>query len=252
MKKEIGLAFMAVFLLSLTAITAAYAIDNNEKVITIAKEEADITGDNRNEVVTLKGVPYQDDESYLKSIFIKIIASNGKTYTIPLDAGTKADLKLTDLNHDGIKDIFASVLTAGTSGDTLNYLHSLKDFVDVDLKVPEQLEMDSKFLNGYKAKITIKDTGKSYLFDMMDRKDYYKKLGLYYRGRLNEPTELTVNSYSSLTPITLNNSLPGLKGTQRITGIANGDTIALVESTWVYKKGQWKLVDTDVKKGNAS
>lgn len=249
MKKEMLLAFAGFFLTSLSAITGVYAIEENQKVITISKEEADITGDNKNEVISLKGIPYENEKSYLKKVYIKVTASNDKTYTIPLESGSKAAIQLKDITHDGVKDIFTTIQTEGSGGTTINFLHSLKDFTLVDLPVPEPLEMESRFLNDYKAEIKVKETGKSYAFNLKDRKTYYKKLGLYYKGKLNEPMELTVNPFSSLTLVELDNSRVGLKGIQTVTGIANADTIAIVESIWRYDTDHWKLVDTHVANG---
>ncbi|WP_066062604.1 hypothetical protein [Neobacillus soli] len=251
MKKEMLLVIVSFFLMSLTAITGVYAIEKNDSTIIISKEEADITGDGRAEHILLQGVPYQGKESFLKKIFIKVAASNGKTYTFPLESGAKAALQLRDLNHDGVKDIFTCVLTGGSGGITINSLFSLKNFVHTELHVPEPLEMESKFSDGYKAEIKLTEIGKTYLFDLKDRKNYYKKLGLYYKGKLNEPMELTVNPYSSLQPIQLENEKLGLKGLQRITGIANADTIALVESTWNYENGHWNLFSTEVRQERA-
>jgi len=250
MKKEMLLVIFSFFLISITAITGVYAIEVSTKAITISKEEVDLTGDDQVEAIYLKGVPYQDEDSYLKKIYIEVDASNGKKYTFPLESGSKAALQLVDLNHDGIKDIFASVLTGGSGGIVNNYLYSLKDFVHTDLTIPEPPEMDTKFLNGYKAEIQLKQTGKTYLFNLKDRKKYYKKLGFYYKGKLNEPTELSVNPYSSLNPILLHDGKMGLIGLQRITGVANADTIALVESTWAYENDHWKLLGTVVKKSS--
>jgi hypothetical protein len=126
----------------------------------------------------------------------------------------------------------------------------LKDYIKKELVVPEPLEIASTFENGYKAKITIGQTGKTYLFDLKDRKKYYKKLGLYYKGRLNEPTELTVNSFQSLKPVKLRTGEMVLKGVQRITGIANADTIAFVESTWKYGNSKWNLNNASVRTSN--
>lgn len=247
MKKEMLLVIVSFFLISITAITGVYAFEENTKVIAISEEEVDITGDGQNESIFLKGVPYQEENSFLKKIYIEVAASNGKTYTFPLESGSKASLQLTDLNNDGIKDLFASVLTGGSGGNVLNFLYSLKDFVHTELTIPEPLEMDTKFLNGYKAEMKLKQTGKSYLFNLKDRKKYYKKLGFYYKGKLNEPTELSVNPFNSLSPIQFENKKMGLKGYQRVTGVANADTIALVKSVWRYEKGHWKLLSADVK-----
>ncbi|MEH7502616.1 hypothetical protein V7152_11460 [Neobacillus drentensis] len=248
MKKEMLLVITSFFLMSLTAITGVYAIEETTKVVTLSKEEADITGDGKEEDILLKGIPYQKEDSYLEKIYIEISASDGNTYTFPLENGAKASVQLVDLNHDGMKDLFASVLTGGSEGIVHNYTYSIKDFVHTNLPLPEPLEMDSHFLNGYKAEIKLVNTGKSYLFDLKDRKKYYKKLGLYYHGNLNEPTELTVNPFSSLQPIQLAGKNMGLLGVQRVTGIANADVIASVVSTWSFEKGDWKLIRTDVKK----
>ncbi|MCM2532511.1 hypothetical protein NDK43_09090 [Neobacillus pocheonensis] len=248
LKKEIVIIAAAFFLTSLTMITGVYAIEEKAKTVTILKEETDITGDGQNEVIYLLGVPYQNKDSYLKKIYIEIAASNGKRYKIPFESGSKASLRLADLNHDGGKDLFVSVQTGGKSGITINYLYSLKDFICKNLTVPEPLEVESGFVDGYKANINIMETGKKYVFDLNDRKKYYKKLGLYHNGKLNEPTELTVNPYSTLIPIPIKGEEMGLKGIQRITGIANADTIGYVESSWINVDGKWKLVNADVQK----
>ncbi|WP_042456762.1 hypothetical protein [Neobacillus dielmonensis] len=249
MKKEIALAFTAFFLISLTAITGVYAFEENSKTVEIAKEEADITGDGQNEDITLKGVPYEEaEEGYLSEIYADINASNGKSYTIHLESGSKAAMELVDLNNDGLKDLFINIFTGGSDGTTIDHLYTLKDFKKTDLSVPAPLDMESRFLNGYKAEIKIAETGYTYHFDLKDRKKYYKKLGLYYKGKLNEPIELTVNSYSSLNPAKLEDGRYGLKGVQRVTGIANADLIAQAESTWTFINGSWRLAHVKVLK----
>jgi len=248
MKKEMLLVIVSFFLMSLTAITGVYAIEETTKVITISREKADITGDGKEEEIFLKGIPYQKDDSFLEKIYIELSASNGKKYTYPLESGTKAALHIVDLNNDEVKDVFASVLTGGSKRIVQNYSYTVKNFVQTKLALPEPLEMDSHFLNGYKAEIKLIKTGQSYLFDLKDRQKYYKKLGLYYHGKLNEPTELTVNPFSSLQPIPVENNKIGLLGEQRITGISNADVIASVKSTWSYDHGHWKLEGTVVHK----
>jgi hypothetical protein len=246
LKKELLMVVAAFVLMSLTAITGVNAIDKKAKTVTISTYESDITGDSMKENISLKGVPYEDDEHYLQNIYIAVSTVNDKKYTLPLESGTKALLQLVDINQDGIKDLFANVLTGGSGGITNSYLYTLKNESKTELPLPDPLEMDSTFENGYKAKVTIKETGKTYMFDLKDRKKYYKKLGLFYKGKLNEPTELTVNSFSTLKPIRLTDGEIGLKGVQRITGIANADTIASVVSIWDLVDGKWILMNTNV------
>jgi hypothetical protein len=248
MKKEMLLVIVSFFLMSLTAITGVYAIEENTDIVTISKDEADVTGDGKEEVILLKGVPYQKEDSFLKEVYLEISASDGNTYTLPLESGSKASLQLADLNQDRVQDLFSSVLTSGSEGVVNTYSYSLKDFVQTNLAVPEPLEMDSHFLNGYQAEIKLAKSEKSYVFDLKDRKKYYKKLGLYNKDKLNEPTELTVNPFNSLQPVHLAGNKVGLMGEQRVTGIANADVIASVSSTWVFEDKQWKLLDSEVKK----
>jgi hypothetical protein len=250
LRKVMPFAVTALFLLSLTAITVVFAHEENTKDITISKQEADITGDGKNEKIYLKAVPYHGETkaTYFRKIYIEVSASNNKTYNFLLESGSKASLQPIDLNHDGVKDLFASVLTVGNGGIINNFLYSLKDFIHSNLTVPEPLEMESRFINGYKAEIKIVKTGETYLFNLMDREKYYKRLGLYNNGKLNEPMELTVNSYSTFKPSPLKEGKIGLKGKQRVTGAANADTIAYVESTWFFALGQWKLFNVKVQK----
>jgi len=248
------LVIVSFFLISLTAITGVYAIEENDTIVTISKDEADLSGDGQNESIYLKGVPYQEgqsEEDYLKEIYIEIAASNGKTYTIPLDSGSKATLAVVDLNHDGLKELFASVLMGDAEESVTGYLYSFKNFSRSELTVPEPLEMDAKFSNGYKAEMRLLQTGKTYVFDLKSRKKYYKKLGFYYKGKLNEPTELSVNTFNSLKSVQLKNGRMGIKGVQKVTGVANADTIAYVESNWYLNRGHWELFNAKVKKGDS-
>lgn len=246
MRKELVMAASVFFLMSITVITGVSAMD--ESTVTIANDETDVTGDGINETISLKGIPYEEEEdNYLKEIYFKIESSNDKSFKIPLESGSKASMQIVDLNHDGVKDLLAHVLTAGSGGSTLNYLYSLKDSIQTELSLPEPLEMSSSYENGYKAKLSITQTGKTYMFNLKDRKKYYKKLGLYYKGKLNEPTELMVNTFQSLKPVRLETGETGLKGVQRISGIAAGDTIAYIESTWSYAEGKWGLNNTKVR-----
>lgn len=247
MKKELLLTFTAFFFMSLTALTGAYAGESKEKTATISENRIDVTGDGKKDIIYVKGVPFEEGAQFLKRIFLKIKASDGETYKIELEGGYDPAISFKDLNHDRIKDIFVSVPTGGSGGLSNFYLYTLKDFKVTDITVPEPLTISSRFEDGYKATITIEETGQSYNFDLSDRKDDYERLGLYQDGKLNEPTELMVLPFGTLKPIVVKDKLNGLTGSQRISGAYNADGIAFVESTWFYENGKWNLVNTRVK-----
>lgn len=253
MKKEFGLALLALFFLSLNAITGAYAVENEnkekhdmEKIHTIIKQEVDVSGDGKPDTIEIKGLRYEDGSAYLKEIHLEITATNGQTYKAELDSGFDPKLEFIDLNHDGLADMFISIPTGGSGGISNYFLYTLKDFQLKDIGVPDPLMMTSEFQDRYKATMTIDHTGESFTFDLTSRKKDYDRLGLYQKGKLNEPRELMVDPYSTLKPVIVKDESYGLKGVQQISGAYHADGIAFVESTWYYENKKWNLMDTKV------
>ncbi|GLB61309.1 hypothetical protein NCCP133_34390 [Cytobacillus sp. NCCP-133] len=250
MKKEMLFAFAAFFFMSLSAITGVYAGKEEEKIITISKDKMDVSGDKKDDTVYIKGVFYEEGAAFLKEIFLEVAASDGKTYKAELSGGYEPLLEFEDLNQDNIRDIYISIPTGGSGGLSNYYLYTLRDFQLTDLTVPGSLVINSQYENEYKATVSIQETGKSYFFDLRDRRKEYERLGLYINGKLSEPTELIVNPYSTLK-VTSVEGKKGLMGVQRISGAYNADTIAFVESFWLYEEGKWMLKNIKVMKMNS-
>ncbi|GIN64416.1 hypothetical protein J27TS8_44090 [Robertmurraya siralis] len=246
MKKEVLVVIFALFFMSITAITGAYAIDESEKMETIVEEHEDLTGDGKDENILVKGEVMDDESGLYKRFLIEVVDNQGGKHQIELEEGVNLYLTFQDLNQDGIKDMLVSVSNSGSGDITNHYLYALKDDRITDLTVPDPLIIQSQFLNGYKAKINIDNNHKSHKFNLKNRAEDYENAGLYYNGILNEPTELMVQSYSKLEPVKLKGSKLGLKGVQTISGAHQGDVIANIESTWEYKSGEWALVSTKV------
>ena len=246
MKKVFTITVTAFFFMTLTAITYAYAIDDKEKFIVISENIIDVTGDNKDDKVFIKGIPYEEGTQFFKEIILEIDASNGKTIKANLDEGYDPTVYFVDLNHDGVNDMFISINTGGSGGISNHYLYTLKDFSLSNLEVPEPLIINGQFLNGYKANITIQDTNQSYTFDLRNRAEEYERLGLFQNGKLSEPTELMIDPYSTLKPIMFSSNRNGLIGIQAISGAYHADKIAFVESTWEYDAGKWDLKKTRI------
>ncbi|MBP2239883.1 hypothetical protein J2Z40_000436 [Cytobacillus eiseniae] len=248
MRKEMIFALAALFFMTLS-ITGVYAGEEDNKWITISTSKQDVTGDKKEDTIIIKGLPYEEGEthSFLKEIQLQINASNGKVYTIALDGGYSPKIKFLDLNHDGIKDMFVSSDTGGSGGITNHYLYTLKDFNLTDLTVPDALVINGQFQNGYKASITIQETGESVTFDLRNRGKEYEKSGLYINGKLSEPTELMVDPFAVLKPkLVTDDKMYGLIGYQAISGAYHADRIAIVKSIWLYENGKWVLKDTKI------
>jgi hypothetical protein len=246
MRKEFGLALMAFLFLSLNAFTGAYALEEKGGMLTLLQDERDISGDGKNDMITITGIPYEEGISYLKQIFLHVSVSGGKTYKLDLKSGFDPTIDYIDLNHDGILDLFISIPTGGSGGLSNYFLYSLADEQLIDIGIPDSLTITSQFQNGYKAAMKIENTGETYSFDLKNRKKEYNRLGLYQKGKLNEPTELTVEPFSLLKPKKVKNDQFGLKGIQQISGAYHADGIAFVESKWLYENGKWNIVSTKV------
>ncbi len=250
LKKEILFALAAFFFISMSAMTSTFARENANKMEIISDDKMDVTGDGKKDEIIIKGLPYEEGTEFFKEIYLEIKASNKKSYKVELESGYNPRASFVDLNHDGLKDIFVTVDTGGSGGITNHYLYTVKNFELADLTVPEPLVINSQFLDGYKAVITIQDTGESYTFDLSNRADDYERSGLYQKGKLSEPTELMVDPFSTLKPVLVNGKLYGLKGTQAVSGAYHADRIAIIESLWLYDNGKWSLKNTKVMETN--
>ncbi|MEQ2525277.1 hypothetical protein EKG37_06225 [Robertmurraya yapensis] len=248
MKKEMFFLVSAFFFMSMTAITVVYAVEEEakEKSKVIAESEVDISGDGLAENIVVKGTLLEENESLYKNITIHISDPNGHNQKIDLEDGFKPKLTFRDLNRDGAQDILVAVPTHGSGGVSNYYLYTAKDFQVTDLTVPDPLVVQSQFLNGYKAKITIENNHKTYKFNLKNRAEDYESTGLYFQGKMNEPTELMIHAYSKLEPVKVRGKKVGLKGTQQISGAYDADVIGRIESTWVFQNGKWELLRTKV------
>lgn len=244
MKKELGLVLIALFFLN--TFTAVYAFDNNEKQLVLFEEKEDISGDGKEDTIILKGIPYDEGTAFLKEIQLQITGSNGKKYNVELEPGYEPTVTFIDLDHDGVEDLLISIPSGGSGGITNYSLFTFKDFQLKEIAAPEPLTITSQFLDDYQASITIENSGQTYNFDLKGRKKEYDRLGIYHKGKLNEPRELMVDPYSSLKPILVKENMYGLKAIQQVSGAYHADGIAFIESSWYYDNGKWNLQDTKV------
>lgn len=247
MKRELLLAFMALFLMSLTAITGVYAVEADLKPIELIKKQVDITGEGKKDFIQLQGIPFSEDEKGFQEIILTVKLSDGKTYEDKLGYGLNPKLMLVDLNHDGNQDIFLDIPTDQSEGISNHYLYSANNYDFSVIPIPD-LQLQGQFSDGYKANVSIPHTKQMYEFDLKPRKKQYDALGIYQNGKLNEPTELTILPYEELKPLITEGENYGLKGIQKIGGTSNSDEIAFIESTWYYLDDDWKLVHTNIKK----
>ncbi|WP_141432336.1 hypothetical protein [Bacillus sp. 03113] len=153
MKRQLLFSFAAFFILSLFAITGASAVEEPNLSIMVSQDKVDITGDGKIDIVTIKGIRFDQNTKFLKKVFLDITESNGKTYKEELEGGYEPKIVYDDLNHDGVKDMFITIPTGGSGGMSNFYLFTLKDFILTNLTLPKPLIINGQFQNDYKAMI---------------------------------------------------------------------------------------------------
>jgi hypothetical protein len=246
MKKEIVILVSSFFIISMTAISGVYAVEEEEKMELIKEVQSDLTGDGKDEMISVKGLRFNESEPFYKNLHVEVLDHTGEINKIELEGGANPRIQFKDINQDGIKDMFISVSTSGSGGLSNFYLYTYKDKQIVDLTTPDPLTVQSEFLDGYKAKIHIENNNKTHKFNLKSRADDYEETGLYFNSKLNEPMELMVNSYDRLEPVKLKGKKIGLKGNQMLSGAYHADIIGRIESTWEYENGEWNLLKTKV------
>lgn len=223
---------------------------NGTMLLTIQTDEKDVTGDRKPDHIMLLGRKIDPSSPYFKRLVILVDNKSGKTVTlIPAIGGYYPKMQFCDFTGDKVNDILVSAETGGSGGTSDYTIASVKDGKPVILPVPKPLDIKGQLADGYKANITIVNMNQTVTVDLMDHKQTYDQAGVYKDGKLVKPVEVMVNSYGALKPVDLDrDGTCELVGTQRISGIANADTIAYATSVWKWDKDHWKLLKAEVKK----
>lgn len=208
----------------------------------IQTREIDVTGDGKLDLVSLVGLKSDMNSPYYDKLFISVVGQGQAQVVIPLEGGYNPRMDFCDFIHDMLPQIYVTSDTGGSGGFTSNYIYSLKNNVPTNIPMPEPLHVKATFKNNYKVKMKIEETGKSFTLDISDRKEAYEQFGVYNQGKIVKPIIVNVDAYSLLKPVDVNkDGFCELKGVQRITGIANSDTLGYVTSLWRWHKGKWQL-----------
>ncbi|MED4755251.1 hypothetical protein [Brevibacillus choshinensis] len=210
----------------------------------------DVTGDGRPDLITLLGKRFASDSPYYEQLKLMVQDPVAKKVSFfqTTYGGYEPELSFCDFIGNKTNQILVQAPTGGSAGTSDFYLFSDKDNNPAVLPVPQPLTITGSYQDGYKVSLTIKETNQTTVLDLSDRKDIYEENGVYKNGKLVQQTEVMPNTYSVLTPVKVRDGICALKGEQRVSGIANADTIAYVESLWKWENNGWKLQSARVKK----
>jgi hypothetical protein len=212
----------------------------------LVSKEKDVTGDGIPDKIAISGIPYDAKSQFQKKMFITV-NSPPDFLKVPLEGGYNPSLFFADFNGDHVCDVFAQADTGGSGGTVKGYTFSFKGGRVKESSVPPPVSAGGEFLDGYLAKITLKNH-KPVIMDVSSRKQEYERLGIYQKGRLNEPAELLIDTYSSLKIIKVSGNKKGIRGIQRISGAYHADALAEVISDWGYTNGKWQMISAEIRK----
>ncbi|QXM05616.1 VCBS repeat-containing protein [Crassaminicella indica] len=219
-----------------------------DKAYVVDYKLEDVTGDNIKDNVILVGTKTVSD------IFcdtLTVVVQDGKTkeyskatYKDFRGYQDKEMLFIGDFTGDKVKDVMVSASTGGSGGIVDHMIATFKDnkpsviFTD---KENAGIDINGKYIDGYKAEIEFKDLNKKVLLDVSASKDMYIEQGIYDKeGKLLQKVEPWIYPFSQLEPIDYNrDGTFELKGYQRIVGTSNADTISHVESILKFENDKW-------------
>ncbi|QRG66885.1 hypothetical protein [Brevibacillus choshinensis] len=210
----------------------------------------DVTGDARADIITLLGKRFAPDSPYYEQLKLMVQDPVAKKVSFfqTTYGGYQPEMSFCDFVGNKTKQILVQAPTGGSAGTSDFYLFSDKDNNPAVLPVPQPLTISGSYQDGYKVPLTIKETNQTTVLDLSDRKDIYEENGVYKNGKLVQPVEVLPNTFSVLKPVEAADGTCELRGEQRVSGVANADTIAYVESLWKWVNDGWKLQSAQVKK----
>ncbi|TXK83900.1 hypothetical protein [Paenibacillus sp. N3.4] len=222
---------------------------NTQQGQLLQTREVDVTGDGKPDHVALVGTKLDNSSPYFNKLFIIVTGPSQTQVVIPLEGGYNPQMVFCDFTGDQIPEIYVSAETGGSGGLSTYSIYSLNNNVPTAFPLPDPLRVKATFKNNYVVKLKIEATRKSVKIDLKDRKDDYDKFGVYNNGKLVKPIIVNVNGFGALQPVDIDqNGICELKGIQRITGIANADTIGYVTSEWKWMDGKWMLQKSSITK----
>lgn len=233
---------------------AQYAL-SPDLTYTCDMETADIDGDGTAEAITLLGKRYDNEATFFENLYLLIEKTNAKPQLIPMpedsDGGYEPIMHLIDFTGDKLPEIMTEAPTGGSSGSISYNIFSFANKKTSQIYNPDKdilVNVTGKYIDGYKAELLIKETGKKVTINLSDRKDIYEENGIYKNGKLMEEYELSTAGLGNLeVRDSDNNGIYELYGIQAIDGTCNADDIAELTTSAQYKNGAWKLMSAEIK-----
>ncbi len=206
----------------------------------------DVTGDGQKDQLTLYGIPFGEKTKYFKEFKLVSINKKGKAVQ-RINGGFSPKLIFADVNSDHALEVILEIPTGGSAQSRDYYAFNVYNQEIDEFPLPKPLNLNGSFKNNYRASFIIPENNQSFVLDLLKHKPLYDKLGMYKKGKLNEPQETLIGEYHSLIIKDVNkDGVNELVAKQTISGTSVSDVIAEVSSFWNYEEENWVLKNVEV------
>jgi hypothetical protein len=206
--------------------------------------EEDITGDGFHEYAKIQGNLLREDSSFYQNIWIDMTSKFNKEWSISLQNGYDPQIKLIDLNHDQVFDLFYQIAKDENKNHFHYQFYTLKGGTVKQLPLPNPMYSKGTFEDDFQVHIQLNPNEKPLVIDVSPKKDSYITGHLYdEKGHLLENKRITIESIATLEPLLISESKGyGLKSMQTVYGVDRQDKIGEIETLWYFKKDEWIIL----------
>lgn len=221
--------------------------------VILDRQSGNVTGSGKLGTVFLIGrkpdakSPFADD---LSVIVQDAAGQNQVIAKLPGVAGYESKLTIGDFSGDKVDDVLVKIPTGGSGGIVE---HRILTFVGEPKTIFGKEEnrgvrITGHFVDGFKAELTEETTKRKVTVDQVNKQETYIKANLYdAQGNVLRQQTTSLSPFGALDPVDLErDGVLELRGQQRVSGLANADTVANVTSIWKYQDGKWVLRQIEV------
>lgn len=212
-------------------------MDNNRSKVILDTQIGNITEKTSRDKAVLTGEYVNEESTFAENIQLTVTPQGGSipvTVNIPY-SGYYFKLFLGDFNGDGKSEILIRGDFGGSGGfiaaEILRYnTGKLEDIFNQEM-FDEKYKFQAQYLENKKVEVISITTNEKFLIDISLRPKVYQDLIYESSGKVKEYSIATVSDINAVYPLsTIYKETYNLLVQRRIVGIANADTLGIVES----------------------
>ncbi|WP_217589057.1 hypothetical protein [Lentibacillus saliphilus] len=212
-------------------------------------EKVDLTGNNEDEHLTLKGMPLSDDSRYYQDLWVDII-NNEEQWSIRYGGGYEPTIKIVHLKGTMAPHIyFKAQLTEDDHYQMTHHLHRFKDGKMSRISLPQLDYLNASITKQYEALIQTSPTENAIKVDLSNYKEQLNTILFDIKNEEKDKVPLWVDDNIAYNIIVLGNQDDHvLESIIPIKTTKTGTVLGNIRTLWERKENQWINVHTQWEK----